>query len=521
MGQVEAARVTVPAEARLPASRYDGLPIGNFIDELAYAHFQKLGLFPSAKCSDAEFLRRSTLDTIGRLPTVAEARAFLADPAADKRKGWVEQLLSDPAWADYWANKWADLLRPNPDRVGVKSVYLLDQWLRAAFRENLSYDKFARALLTVEGSNHHDGPAVVYRDRREPADLTTIFSQVLLGVRMECAKCHHHPNERWSQDDFYQFAAFFGPVKQKGAGLSPPISAGSETFYFGPGGTVKHPVTEAVLAPRPLDSPKAELNEKDDPRLALAEWLTVPENPYFARAAVNRVWGNYFGRGFVEPVDDFRVSNPAVNEPLLNALAADFARHGFDFKQVMRRILNSELYQLSSTPNDTNLTDTKSFSRSLRRRLPAEVMLDAVCDVTGVPDEFEGCPPGSRAIQTWTFKIPSHFLDAFGRPNASTDAPCERDLRTSVVQSLHLMNSQVLQAKLANPQGRAHLLAASDKKPDEIVTELYLAAFTRPPTSGELEAASARFGSGAKERQAATEDVLWALLNSPEFVFNH
>jgi hypothetical protein len=521
MGQVAAARVTVPADKRLPASRYEGLPTVNFIDELAYAHFRKLGLFPSAKCSDPEFLRRSTLDTIGRLPTVAEARAFLADTAADKRQRWSEQLLNDPSWADYWANKWADLLRPNPDRVGVKSVYLLDQWLRAAFRENLRYDEFARALLTVEGSNHRDGPAVVYRDRREPADLTTIFSQVLLGVRMECAKCHHHPNEKWGQDDFYQLAAFFGPVRQKGAGLSPPISAGTETFYFASGGSVKHPVTDAVLTPRPLDSPKTELKEKDDPRLALAEWLTNPENPYFARAAVNRVWGNYFGRGFVEPVDDFRVSNPAVNEPLLNALAADFSKHGFDLKHVMRRILNSELYQLSSTPNDTNLSDTKNFSRSMRRRLPAEVMLDAVCDVTGLPDSFDGCPPGTRAIQTWTFKTPSHFLDAFGRPNASTDAPCERDLRTSVVQALHLMNSQALQAKLANSDGRARRLAATDKTPEEIITELYLATFTRPPTSEELTAAIARFGAEAKERQAATEDVLWALLNSPEFVFNH
>ncbi|HEU0040187.1 MAG TPA: DUF1549 and DUF1553 domain-containing protein, partial [Verrucomicrobiae bacterium] len=521
MGQVDAARVTVPARVLLPKDRYAGLPVANFIDPLAYTHFQKLGLFPSAKTTDAEFLRRSTLDTIGRLPTVAEARAFLADPSVDKRKRWVEQLLADPAWADYWANKWADLLRPNPDRVGVKSVYLLDQWLRAVFRENLRYDEFARALLTVEGSNHHDGPAVVYRDRREPADLTTIFSQVLLGVRMECAKCHHHPNERWSQDDFYQFAAFFGPVKQKGAGLSPPISAGAETFYFAPGGKVQHPVTEAVLAPRAPDGPKVESKEKDDPRLALAAWLTDPANPYFARAAVNRIWGSYFGRGFVEPVDDFRVSNPAVNEPLLNALAADFTRHGYDLKHVMRTILNSELYQLSSAPNETNLADTKNFSRSARRRLPAEVMLDAVCDVTGVPDEFDGCPPGSRAIQTWTFKIPSHFLDAFGRPNASTDAPCERDLRTSVVQSLHLMNSQALQAKLANPQGRAHRLARSEKTPAEIVTELYLAAFARPPTAEELSAAGAAFGTEAKARQAATEDVLWVLLNSPEFVFNH
>ncbi len=521
MGQVAVARVTMPSDARLPASRYEALPVANFIDELGYAHFQKLGLFPSARGSDAEFLRRSTLDTIGRLPTVAEVRSFLADPAPDKRRRWADQLLTDPAWADYWANKWADLLRPNPDRVGVKSVYLLDQWLRESFRKNLPFDQFARALLTVEGSNHHDGPAVVYRDRREPADLTTMFSQVFLGVRMECAKCHHHPNEKWGQEDFYHFAAFFGPVKQKGAGLSPPISAGTETFYYEAGGTVKHPVTDAVLAPRPLDGPAVESKDAADPRLALTKWLTDPENPYFARAAVNRIWGNYFGRGFVEPVDDFRVSNPVVNEPLLNALAADFTKHGYDLKHVMRTILNSELYQLSSIPNESNLADTKHFSRSLRRRLPAEVMLDAVCDVTGVPDEFDGCPPGSRAIQTWTFKIQSHFLDAFGRPNSSSDALCERDLKTSVVQSLHLMNSQVLQAKLANDQGRVRQLADSGKSPEEIVTELYLTAFGRPPIPGELETALATFGPEPKQRQTATEDVLWALLNSPEFVFNH
>lgn len=521
MGQVATASVTVPAETRLPASRYEGLVAENFIDELGHAHFRRLGLFPSQRSNDTEFLRRATLDTIGRLPTPEETRGFIEDTAADKREQWIERLLADPAWADHWANKWADLLRPNPDRVGVKSVYLLDQWLRESFRRNMPYDAFARALLTVEGNNHRDGPAVVYRDRREPEDLTTIFSQVLLGVRMECAKCHHHPNEKWSQEDFYQFAAFFGPVKQKGAGLSPPISAGNETFYYAPGRKVNHPVTGAVLAPRPLDGPVVDVHAKSDPRLELAGWLTDPENPYFARAAVNRVWGSFFGRGFVEPVDDFRVSNPAVNEPLLNALAADFVAHDYDLKHLMRTMLRSELYQVSSTPNETNLADAKNFSRSLRRRLPAEVMLDAVSDVTGVPEEFEGCPPGTRAVQTWTFKTKSHFLDAFGRPNASSDPPCERDLKTSIVQSLHLMNSQALQAKLANPEGRAHLLAATDKTPCEIISELYLAAYTRLPSVGEQEAAEAVFNVEGKKRETATEDVLWALLNSPEFVFNH
>jgi hypothetical protein len=521
MGLVDAAHFIVPSERVLPAERYRELPAANFLDELAYAHFQKLGLFPSARCTDTEFIRRSTLDAIGRLPTLQETRAFLANPAPDKRRQWIDRLLNDPAWADYWANKWADLLRPNPDRVGVKSVFLLDQWLREAFRRNMPFDQFARAFLTVEGSNHRDGPAVVYRDRREPAELTTMFSQLFLGVRLECAKCHHHHNEKWGQEDFYQFAAFFGPVKQKGAGLSPPISAGTEMFYFAPGGSVKHPVTEAELQPRPPDGGELALAPDSDPRLALADWLTNPDNPFFAKAAVNRVWASFFGRGMVEPVDDFRTSNPAVNERLLAAVAADFVNHGYDLKHLMRTIMESELYQFSSTPNETNLADTKHFSRSYRRRLPAEAALDAVSDVTGVPELFEGCPPGTRAVQTWTFKINSHFLDAFGRPNASSDPPCERDARSSVGQALHLMNSQALQAKLADESGRAKQLADSDSSPADIVRELYLAAFSRLPTDHELSRALERFSGAAANRQEATEDVLWALLNSPEFVFNH
>ncbi len=520
MGFVDAARITIPADRLLAEERYTALPKNNFIDDLAWAHLRKLGLFPSGLCTDTEFLRRSTLDTIGRLPTAAEAKAFFADSSPRKRQQWIDHLLAHPAYADFWANKWADLLRPNPDRVGVKSVFTLDQWLRESFRANKPYDQFAREILLAEGNNHRDGPAVVYRDRREPSDLTTMFSQLFLGVRMECAKCHHHPNEKWSQDDFYQFAAFFGTVKHKGAGLSPPISAGNETFYFAPGGTVKHPLTEEVMKPRPPDGEFPE-DTKTDPRRALVAWLTGEKNPFFARAAVNRVWASFFGRGFVDPVDDFRASNPIVNEPLLDALAADFAQHGHDLKHLMRTLLASRLYQLSSTPNESNLTDTKNFSRSLRRRLPAEVMLDAVMDVTGVPEEFNGVAPGARALQTWSYKISSHFLDAFGRPNSSSDCPCERDLRTSVVQSLHMMNSKGLQAKLTHGKGRVATLAASQRPPEEIVTELYFATFNRPPTDAELKTATAAFTGKDASRQIATEDVLWSLLNSPEFVFNH
>jgi hypothetical protein len=249
--------------------------------------------------------------------------------------------------------------------------------------------------------------------------------------------------------------------------------------------------------------------------------MTYPGNPFFARAAVNRVWAVFFGRGFVEPVDDFRVSNPVVNEALLDALARDFTRNHYDFKHLIRTILRSRLYQLSSEPNESNLADTKNFSRSLRRRLPAEVLLDAVGDVTGVLDEFTGVPPGARAMQTWSYKISSHFLDAFGRPNSSSDCPCERDVRPSVVQSLHMMNSKALQAKLAHETGRVAQLAASPLPPAEIAVELYYAALNRPPNDRELQAAVDAFSAPESTRQTATEDLLWALLNSPEFVFNH
>ncbi len=520
LGRVAASRILVPAERLLPVERYAGLPRSNFIDEIAFTRFQRLGLFPSDNCTDAEFLRRVKLDSIGMLPTPQEVTAFLIDNTPDKRQRAVIRMLDDPAYGDFWAGRWADLLRPNSDRVGVKSVFILDQWLREQFRINRPYDQFVRELLTAEGSNHREGPAVVYRDRREPAELTTLFSQVLLGVRLECARCHHHPNEKWSQEDFYQLAACFGSVRQKGAGLSPPISAGRESFYFAKGGTVKHPVTGEIMPPRAPDGPL--LNNSDgDPRRGLADWATATNNPFLSRALVNRVWAFCFGRGLVEPVDDFRLSNPCVHPELLDALADDFANHGYDIKHLLRTIFASRLYQLSTQPNETNSGDTRHFSRGYRRRLPAEVLDDAVSDVTGSPDSFVATAPGSRATQTWSYKIESHFLDAFGRPNSSSDCPCERDLRLSVVQSLHLMNSPKLQKRIANAEGRARRLAASKETPESIVTELYLAAYGRLPIPAEIEAATAPFRVAAPNRQTATEDVLWALLNSPEFLFNH
>ena len=521
MGQVAVSRIMVPTDKALPESLYAALPVHNEIDRLVYARLQKLGLAPSPGCTDAEFLRRASLDTIGTLPTLDATRAFLADASSDKRNQLIDRLLAHPNYADYWAVKWGDLIKPNPSRVGVKSILMLDAWLRASFRANQPYDQFVRELLTAQGSTHRYGPTVMFRDRREPQDATTLVSQIFLGVRLECAKCHHHPNEKWSQADFYSMAAFFSQMKHKGQGISAPISGEPEYIFFGPGGSVKHPVTGEVLKPKPPDAPANEIAAHTDPRAALADWMTRPENPFFARAIVNRVWGQFFGRGIVDPVDDFRASNPPTNEPLLDWLAQDFTRRGYDLKQLLRTVMRSHAYQLSSLPNEHNVADTRNFSRAYRRRLPAEALLDAVCDVTGVPETFAGLPAGARAIQTWNNKLDSQFLDAFGRPNASADCPCERDVRTSVVQALHLMNSNNLQGKIANETGRAKRLADSQLTPAEIVNELYLAAYTRPPSADELAITTKAFAAPGATRQTATEDVLWSLLNSAEFVFNH
>ncbi len=378
-----------------------------------------------------------------------------------------------------------------------------------------------RELLTAEGSTHKYGPAAVFRDKREPPDASAFVSQIFLGVRMECAKCHHHPNEKWSQSDYFQLAAYFGQMKHKGQGISPPISGEAEYIWFAPGGEVKHPVTGEVMKPRAPDSPQRDISADADPRRALVDWMCRPENPFFARAIANRIWSQFMGRGIVDPVDDFRASNPPSNEPLLDWLAHDFIAHHYDLKHLMRTIMRSRTYQLSSIPNEHNIKDTKNFARAYRRRLPAEVLLDAVCDVTGAREQFDGLPAGSRAVETWNHKLGSEFMDAFGRPNSSAECPCERDSKPSVVQVLHLMNSSKLQSKIANAEGRARKLAESSKTEPELIEDLYLSTLSRRPTTDELQTAGKAFAADGATRKTAFEDLMWALINSAEFVFNH
>ncbi len=522
MGQVAISRVDVPAEKLQPAERYAKLPVRNEIDKFVYARLQKVGYLPSDTCSDAEFLRRTSLDAIGMLPSVEEARAFLADKNPSKYEQWIDQLLERAEWADHWAIKWGDLIRPNPSRVGVKPVYLLDQWIRQSFRENKPWNRFVTELLTAEGNTHKNGPVAVWRDKREPIDAATFIGQIFLGVRLECAKCHHHPTEKWDQTDYYQMAAFFTQMKRKGQGISAPISGEPEQMWFAPGtASIEHPVTKVSLKPRPPADKEIPIAESQDPRAVLADWMTNPKNPHFAHAIVNRVWSSFMGRGVVDPVDDFRASNPPTNPALLDWLAADFVQHGYDLKHLMRTIMRSQIYRLSSLPNETNASDLKNYSRSYRRRLPAETLLDAVCAVTEVKETFTGLPPDALAKQTWNHKLESQFMDAFGRPNASSECPCERDAKPSVVQALHLMNSTKLQDMLVNAQGRAARLAKSDAKPEQIVEELYLACFSRLPDAEEMKIATSAFTAKDATRQTVVEDVLWSLLNSAEFVFNH
>jgi hypothetical protein len=511
--------VVIPLAGQVAPEVYARLPRNNFIDGLVWEKLQQLGITPSEPAGDATFLRRAYLDAIGRLPTPAETRAFLADPATNKRERLVERLLQRPEYADYWANKWADLLRPNPYRVGIKAVYNLDAWLRAAFRRNMPYDQFVRELITARGSTFHNGATVIHRDRPDPPEITTLVSQLFLGIRLECAKCHHHPFEVWSQDDFYSLSAYFARIGRKGTGLSPPISGGEQMFFTAKQGDVRHPVTNQVLPPRPLFGKNRTDPDAGDRRQALAAWVVSDDNPYFARVLVNRVWADLMGRGLVEPVDDLRATNPPSNGPLLDALADRFRRERYDLKKLLQTIMTSYAYGLSSNPNERNVADTRNYSRHYRQRLRAEVLLDAVCDVTGVPESFPAMPEGSRAMSLWTFRSQSVFLDSFGRPDPNQDPPCERTSDPTVVQALHLMNAPGLHHKIIDDAGRAAKLAAGKKAPDEIVDELYALVYCRPPTEEERHVCLELYQEKDATRRRVTEDLLWALLNTPEFLF--
>ena len=519
VGNIATWSTSVVPPGSLDAAAIIALPRPTSLDDPVWRKLATMNVLPSAQAAESTLLRRAHLDLIGRLPTPDEARVYLADSDPAKREKLVAALLERSEYADFQANKWADLLRPNPYRVGIKATLSLDTFLRDAFRENLPYDEFVRRLLTATGSTWREGATTIFRDRRSPDEIVTMMSQLFMGVRLECAKCHQHPFEVFGQNDFYSLAAFFGRVAYRGTGLSPPISGGEETVTVAESGEVRHPLSGAVLAPKPLFGPPLDVPAGEDPRARLVEWLTAHDNPFFHRAAVNRIWGDLFGVGIVDPVDDFRATNPPTNPALLDSLVAEFRAGGTDQKKLLATILRSAVWDRSSVPNATNAGDTRNFSRHYRQRLRAEVLADAIDDVTGVPTSYSGLPDESRAVQLWTHRTPTTFLDVFGRPDPNQDPPCQRDPDATVVQALHLMNSAAIEGKIAAESSRAATLAASDLPPERIVEELYLACYTRFPTSSEREPLLALYAAQGRSRRQVTEDILWSLINSPEFIF--
>jgi Protein of unknown function (DUF1553)/Protein of unknown function (DUF1549) len=520
MGLITTWSSAIPRPEKVEASLYQGLPKNNFIDALAYEKLAELNILPSEGCDDAQYLRRAFLDVIGRLPTANEAREFLQSSESNKRQKLVDGLLERLEYGDFWANKWADLLRPNPYHVGIKATMSLDGWLRDAFRRNIPYDQFVRELLTAQGSTWRNGAVTIFRDRRQPEELVTITSQLFLGVRLDCAKCHQHPFEVYGQNDFYGFASFFSRVQFKGTGISAPISGGEEMVHVKANGGVKHPLTQDVVPTRLLKGDVVDVPAGEDPREVLVNWMTSPDNPYFAQVAVNRIWADLFGIGIVDPVDDLRATNPPSNPALLAALAKHYRDVGFNQKELLRTILASNLYSLSSRPNATNFADNRNFSRHYRQRLRAEVLMDAVADVTGQPGEFRGMPKGTRAMQLWTHRTESEFLDAFGRPDPNQDPPCERSPNATVVQALHMMNSPAIQNRIIQDVGTCHRLAEdSTKSPEAILDELYLMTFSRLPTATERAELAKEFSREGTTRRQVIEDVLWSLMNSPEFLY--
>jgi hypothetical protein len=519
MGQIAVCDVMIPRPEVIPAEVYAQLPRNNFIDELVWQKLQRLNITPSPVCDDHTFLRRATTDISGRIPTLEEVSAFLADASADKRSKLIDRLLEEPEFADHWANKWADLLRPNPYHVGIKATFNYDHWIRQSFHDRKPWDQFVRELLTARGGTFRDGSVVMFRDRRQPEELTTLVSQLFIGVRLDCAKCHHHPFEVWGQDDFYSFAAYFSKIGRKGTGISAPISGSEEFVFTGTSGSVTHPVTGATMKPRPLFGEAPPVVEGQDQRESLAAWITSPNNHLFAQVMSNRVWADLLARGFVEPVDDLRATNPPTNGPLLKALGEHFRDSGFSITELIRVVANSHVYQLSSLPNETNAADTRNYSRHYRHRLRAEVLLDAVSLVTGVPQEFDAMPPDSSAKQLWTHRSDSLFLDTFGRPDPNQDPPCERMSDSTVVQSLHLMNSEKLYRDIGSDNGTAKSLADSEKSAEEISAELYARVFGRKPTVEETALVTELLAAEGAVRRQVIEDLMWAMVNSAEFVF--
>jgi hypothetical protein len=512
MGAVDVFLALIPRPEAIPD--YPQLPEHNFIDGLVYGKLRKLNLLPSGPADDADYLRRVYLDIIGTLPTADEARQFLTDTRPDRRARLVDELLRRPEYADYWALKWADLLRVDRQTLGHKGAYGYYRWIRDSLAANKPYDQFARAIIAAEGPLAEAPAGHLFKAVTKPGEMAGTVSQVFLGMRIECAQCHHHPFDRWSQDDYFGMQAYFTQVGFK-------KTARGEALIAAGNPDTRHPRTNAVVYAHALGTEPPTANPEGDRRRQLAAWMTAPDNPWFARNLVNRVWAHFLGRGLVEPVDDVRLTNPPTNPELLQALAAHFIEHKYDVQELIRTITSSRVYQLSSRPNATNELDFQNYSRAWFKRLDAEVLFDAVCQTTGVEEKFNGLPAGYRAIQLWDSKVPHYFLKLFGRPTRVTACECERSVEPSVAQVLHVLNSPEIQEKLSHAGGRIAKLVREQPDDDRLAEELYLTFFSRFPTVQERQVAVEYLKSHADNRRLAAEDLSWTMLNSLEFLFNH
>ncbi len=504
-------------------------PAQNYVDRHVFTKLKLLRIEPSELSVDDEFLRRVFLDTTGTLPTLEEARSFLADTHPEKRARLIDSLLDKPEFADWWAMKWTDRLGCNQRFVGKIGAIKYHRWISGAMAVNMPEDRFVREILTAGGPNYSIPPASFWRRLRkgglganlDPRLAAEEISQLFLGVRIQCARCHNHPGERWTQDDYYGLAAFFTRVKFRVGPFFNGRYDKEDTVFVVDSGEIQHPRTGGTVSPNFLGSQSAKIDADQDRRVPLARWLTSPENPFFARAAVNRIWNHLFGRGIVEPVDDFRSSNPPSHEELLDALSEDFIRHGFDRKQMIRTILNSRTYQLSSKTTPTNLDDTKYFSHARVRLLQAEPLMDAICRATGTAEKFPGFPLDTTAVELPDGEYKHPFLEAFGRPARAMACECERDPNTNLVQALHLVSGRFVHEKIRSDTGRAARLAASQLATDRIVEELFLATLSRFPGEAERQLLSRKLEASRRERRKTVEDLLWTLLNHDEFLFQH
>jgi hypothetical protein len=503
--------IVLPAAGPAPASA--DWVAHNEIDALVHAKLRKLRLGPAPLCDDATFVRRVHLDLIGQLPTVDSVRAFVAEPAADKRARLVEELLERPEFTDVWANAWAEVMRIEADQLEAKGVHLFTRWLREAFRDRLPFDEIVRRILVAEGSAFTVPEANYWVTARDPKVLAENAAQTFLGIRLQCAQCHNHPFERWQMDDYYGFAAFFGQVGRKSS------EDPRETIVFDQGrGEVRNERDGRTSAPRFLGGEAPAFEAGTDRRAVLAAWLTARDNPWFARNIANRVWARFFGRGLVEPVDDVRVSNPPSHPDLHRHLGAILAGSGFDLRALIREICGSATYQAAQHPD---LPAAETYAGAVPRRLGAEALLDAVGAVTEVPTKFRGVPLGASAMQIVDADAGDRFLELFGRPERESVCSCERRADPTLNQVLHLINGETIEAKVRSGAGRIARLTKAGATPDAILEELFVAAYARPPRAEERAQLLGIVGAAGAELRPAFEDVLWAILNSKEFLFQH